>query len=302
MIQICMNELYHHGILGQRWGKRNGPPYPLSGGNYTPSEREAISEERKKKKYSIYNKKHFDNVLSTDKTKLTTLNYNRDRTKNTDMFYAVYTKHDFNQYNAVFNKAIPREIYDDEGNSLGTGTYLKYRINNTLKKDMKVASEDTSADIFMKLYKKDRDFYNFVTDKNRMRDYFVKEKYRFKGYREARKVLEKMEKDPSYIPTGDDLQVVYRMFNYVIPYDGAGDSRKGKDMQTQRAKFFKEMKEAGYGAVLDTNDAIYGGFKAEAPIIVFDMENIVPDSTYLTSTKSKRFSSIAYTGHRYLGI
>jgi len=23
------NELYHHGIIGQRWGVRNGPPYPL---------------------------------------------------------------------------------------------------------------------------------------------------------------------------------------------------------------------------------------------------------------------------------
>lgn len=24
------NELYHHGVQGQKWGKRNGPPYPLN--------------------------------------------------------------------------------------------------------------------------------------------------------------------------------------------------------------------------------------------------------------------------------
>lgn len=22
-------ELYHHGVKGQQWGERNGPPYPL---------------------------------------------------------------------------------------------------------------------------------------------------------------------------------------------------------------------------------------------------------------------------------
>lgn len=36
----CTNELYHHGIKGQKWGVRNGPPYPLrpntiSNGNAT---------------------------------------------------------------------------------------------------------------------------------------------------------------------------------------------------------------------------------------------------------------------------
>lgn len=33
--------LCHHGILGQRWGKRNGPPYPLDAGDHSASERKA---------------------------------------------------------------------------------------------------------------------------------------------------------------------------------------------------------------------------------------------------------------------
>ncbi len=33
--------LAHHGILGQRWGKRNGPPYPLATKDHSASEKKA---------------------------------------------------------------------------------------------------------------------------------------------------------------------------------------------------------------------------------------------------------------------
>lgn len=280
--------LVHHGILGQQWGKRNGPPYPLGGGDYTPSETKAIKGQRRRGN-SLYNKKHFDEVLKKDSTTLSTLSYDENRTKNTDMFYATHDIFDKHQYNALFNRPVPKTLYDESGAAIGTGTYLKFRIDNKLKNDVKVASEDSGAKIFMKLYKKDRDFYNFVTDSKRMEDYFVKEKYKFKGYQESKDVLDKM-KNPSYTPTGNDIHTLYRMFNYVIPYDGQGNARKGNDVAKQRAKFFEELKKAGYGAVLDTNDAIYGGFRAKSPVIVFDMEQVIPDSVYQTKMSDKAVS------------
>lgn len=295
------DEIYHHGILGQKWGVRNGPPYPLGGGDYTESEKKAIFKKRASFKNSIYNKKHFDETLQVDKTTLSTLSYNPDRTKGADMFYATHKSLDKHQYNALFNRPIPETVYDDDGNPIGTNQILKYRIDNSIKSDMKVASEDSGAKAFMDLYKKDRDFYNFVNDADRMQSYFVSDKYKFKGYREARDVLDKMKKG-DYTPTEKDLQTVYRMFNYVIPYDGEGNARKGNDVYKQRTKFFNELKANGYGAVLDTNDAIYGGFKAKSPVIVFDMEQIVPKDIQRTTMQSKYVSDMALLGRKFLNV
>lgn len=280
--------LSHHGILGQKWGQRNGPPYPLGGGAYSKTEQAKITEARKGKN-SIYNKKHFDKMLEEGIT-LSTLSYDKDRTSGADMFYATYTPADKDLYNAMFNRKLP---------DADTTTGYKFKISNQLTSQIKVASEDSGAEAFTELFSKDRDFYNFVTDKSRMSELFVDEKYKFKGYREARDVIDKLQ-NKDYTPTDKDLKVAYRMFNYVLPAQGT--ARETKDVTNQRTKFFNNLKQKGYSAVLDTNDAIYGSFKAQAPIIAFDMGALAFAGASETTLASKRISALRTAGRRALGV
>lgn len=297
-----MNSEYlsHHGILGQRWGVRNGPPYPLKGGTYTQTEQKDIKAARKNK-YSRYNKKHYDDVLKKGTT-LKTLSFDQDRTKNTDMFFASHTKVDVDHYKEFFDKPVPVDIFDKNGNNIGTGQYRKFSIQNEIAKDIKVASEDSGAKAFKKLYSNDRDFYNFVNDPKRLEAMFEAGIHKISpGYAKARKAMKKLH-DPYSDITDKDLNDIYRIFNHTIPSDGEGNARNAKDVATQRAKFFKELKNEGYSAVLDTNDALYNTVQAQSPIIMFDMEAVIPKGAYRTTTKEVYKSKALTFGRRVLGL
>lgn len=285
-----MTYLIHHGIRGQKWGKRNGPPYPLKGSDYSVTEKKYMGR-RSNQKNSLRNKRHFDDTLK-EGSKVGTLSFDENRTQGVDMFYATWDKHDRDQYMSLFNTPV-------KDTETGKKTY-KFMIENKLKKDMHVASEDSAVEAFKSLVKNDRDFSNFVMDESRMQSHFVTSKYKFSGYREARDTLKKVREEGHEL-TDKDLRTIYRMFNYVIPSDGGGNSREAKDVMNQRMKFFKELKKQGYGAVLDTNDSIYGGFKARSPIIVFDMESIIPDNVSRTKYSQVVASRARFAISKMLG-
>ena len=68
-------ELYHHGIRGQKWGERNGPPYPLGSGDHSAAEEKAgwrkslenWDYNRRKKKLSKYSEKRNNNIKKADR-------------------------------------------------------------------------------------------------------------------------------------------------------------------------------------------------------------------------------------------
>ena len=310
--------LIHYGVPGQRWGERRWQNedgslteegYIHYYGNKNRSGTYIDTGYDNRIRFKVfsgnnnYNKRHFDTTLKANKDDLQTLSYDENRTKKTDMFYASHNALDNNVYKALLNKPIPKDVLDEKGNVIGTGMMYRKAIINSVNKDVKVASEDSAAKNFGELYKKDKDFYNFVTDKNRMRKYFLDEKYAYKGYREGRDVLEKMDKDPKFIPDRKDIQKIYRLFNFVIPYDGGGSDDAGAaDVKRQRAKFFKQLSKAGYGACLDTNDSIYNGLKAKSPVIVFDMKSVVPKEVLDTSIKDKSIGIASLAFRKSLGI
>ena len=113
-----------------------------------------------------------------------------------------------------------------------------------------------------------------------------------------------MRETPDYVPSYKDMQTIYRLFNYVIPYDGGKgtDARGAKDVLTQRTKFFKECKDAGYGAILDTNDSIYNSLHAASPIIVFDMEQVIPSEVKDTGFTDRAIGIASVAFRKTFGI
>lgn len=296
----CSEFLMHYG-KGHLDGGKSGR-YPWGSGK-NPKQRygrqyideeDPVYKQRKLFKNGKYNRKHFDSTIS-EGTVMTTLSHDKDRTKNTDMFYAAYEKIDVDKYRVGFNDKIKETVYDDDGNEIGSSKCYKFSIDNKAKTNIKVASETTQEDAFLKLFSTNKDFADFISNPDGLYSFF-KGKSIYKTYKKGWKNLKKIQK-PDYVPKESELRSIYKLFNYIIPNDGRGDAKIAKEVKKQRARLFKELKKEGYGALLDINDAFYwNSFRTSRPVVVFDMSQIVPDSVKRLTFKDKFDATLRLMG------
>ena len=105
--------------------------------------------------------------------------------------------------------------------------------------------------------------------------------------------LHKMQ-NKNYKPTDKDLHTLYDTFNCVIP-------NTSQDVINQRDKFFNRLKNDGYSAVLDINDAVNHPLRSQSPIIVFDQSAYTLDSVKRTNAAEVVVSKAYTTGRMILG-
>lgn len=227
------NYLSHHGIKGQKWGKKNGPPYPLDPSSYTSSERKfQLSDKQKRvlKNVAIsigiaaavgagayyvnrYRNMNFDKILKAG-TNIQHMSKRVDDTLN-EPFFASYLKSDNRQYSA--------------NDSFGRRWNRKMTIQSS--KNLHIAGKKTVKKAFGEW---------------------------MKNHPEHLETINQVGID---FNNKNDVDHAYFVFNRNL-------TSPDKSFKEARDSFFKYLGDKGYDAVHDINDQFQSGMVS--PLYIFN--------------------------------
>ena len=285
------NELYHHGIKGQRWGVRR---YQYADGSLTPagkkryqngSEKVAslmstrVKELVNQTRTQITGRQYVDGYLKKGTTLAriqTTQNFENFA------FYATYKKADMDKYMGLFGKNLTSRAKNDakraekiaktsgSEESISTAKELRekanrmkvYQLKLSTTKKLRVPSDENASDITVKLLK-EQDFKdNLVASIQDSKEKMRRPQQQIL-FNRAQKAL---RKDPDKMTYTEKVDV-YKAFNLSLVNHNAQEI-------AAQDRFYGELKKKGYNALLDYNDKDYSSYHAKRPMIVFDTDSV----------------------------
>lgn len=285
MIAPTNSDLYHHGILGQKWGKQNGPPYPLGSGDHSSSEnkagwRKSLSSEGK-------------TVESEGQRLGSKLLSNREKSQNYSDSAGIYMnyKEDIDEFNSYLkdNHTIKsgteisrftnsKETLDDKRkyvalmnrdkqdylNSFGLlkneDNPILYHDTYKFKKDVKFANADDVWTYLLDNYgsKKQKEAYNFKREIEKKG--LTTDSYYMTHLNSKQTPLSKKE-----------VRKAQQLINIANKMDTIGGWKaKLYDDKKINNDVINHFKKQGYDAIIDIEDSRTWGV---APLIILDPAN-----------------------------
>ena len=293
---VTPDELFHHGVKGQKWGVRR---YQYADGTRTPlgKKRERVGNEKSsiKRATGIASIK-IREITNQAKTALTGKQYaDTYLAKGTSFkriqtskefepfaFYATYKNADSKKYMGLFGKNLTSraageaKAAEKQANTSGSeedllnAKALRERANNMkvyqlsiqATKKLKVPSDDNASDITANLLK-EKDFRSNLEASISDSKTKMKRPTQQLLFNQAEKAL---RKEPEKMSKSEKV-AVYKAFNLSLVNHNAQEV-------AAQDRFYAELKKKGYNALLDYNDKEYSSYHAKRPMIVFDLGSV----------------------------